>query len=666
MNENLKFKPCEKKYIIIKDSKYYKEKCKNILKISPIYIGFIVTYWFYFLSLEACYKGEGICSNNFYWIKKKVFEEIISCLFFETIIQLIILKKISKIHLFHIIITFMLFYIYSHGMDFENHGYFNFCFYFIIVAILTLIMIPFDIIIICIKRNKNTKLLLIYLGILFSFAFFFIYLFNYKSNCFDWPKGLNNTYIENNKAKNGCQIQIPKKCTYKIFGYIQDYTKLIGKDCQTSNNKKIKEIFFSRSRSPYIKDTTRRIGFPLTNKNPESIRNFYKFTLDNLVDMDNQELLDNYYKEAIPEIEVDILDDDKGKIIIDLKFNKTLSEERKFLENNSKPYSNNILLLYIDSLSRANAIRQLKKTMNFFENFMPYKGGFNEKFPHEVFHGFQFFKYHSFTGYTFSNYPFLFYGQKRRNKNKNLFTKFLKENGYITSTANDFCHIDNTITYHNYSLKDAFDYQYLVCDPNSENGSKNTIRCLYGKQNIEHLLNFTEQFWRKYKNNRKYASIITNYGHEGTLTVIKYIDDIIADFLNRLFGHNLLKDTSIILLSDHGVGMPSIYYIYDFFQTEIHLPSFFIITNDRKNLTYEEQYEFIQDNQQTFITAFDIYNTIGNIIYGDDYVNIHNKTLNKDTFKSELGISLFNKINPKNRFPKNYTSYSGISTRVCI
>ena len=112
--------------------------------------------------------------------------------------------------------------------------------------------------------------------------------------------------------------------------------------------------------------------------------------------------------------------------------------------------------------------------------------------------------------------------------------------------------------------------------------------------------------------------------------------------------------------------MPSIYYIYDFYSTEVHLASFFIIINDRKNLTYEEQYKFIQENQQTFITAFDIYNTIGNIIYGDKYANIPNKTLNEDSFKSMIGISLFNKINPKERFPKKYTSYSGMSTRVCI
>ena len=46
---------------------------------------------------------------------------------------------------------------------------------------------------------------------------------------------------------------------------------------------------------------------------------------------------------------------------INLKFNKNLSNKKKEKENYVKPYSNNIMILYIDSVSRANSIRQLKK-----------------------------------------------------------------------------------------------------------------------------------------------------------------------------------------------------------------------------------------------------------------------------------------------------------------
>ena len=61
-----------------------------------------------------------------------------------------------------------------------------------------------------------------------------------------------------------------------------------------------------------------------------------------------------------------------GEMNINLNYNKTLSKERILLELNSIPYSNNLIILYIDSVSRANSLRQLKKKLKFFEQFMSY------------------------------------------------------------------------------------------------------------------------------------------------------------------------------------------------------------------------------------------------------------------------------------------------------
>ena len=136
----------------------------------------------------------------------------------------------------------------------------------------------------------------------------------------------------------------------------------------------------------------------MTNIDPVCFKFFtkdnpiYEYVSNNMVDMDNKEILDKHFKDKMPEIYVDFSDNGKGKLFIDVHFNKTLSDERKLKESNTNPYSRNVLLLYIDSLSRANAMRQLKKTLNFFERFMSYKGGFNEKYPSEIFHSFQFFK----------------------------------------------------------------------------------------------------------------------------------------------------------------------------------------------------------------------------------------------------------------------------------
>ena len=312
------------------------------------------------------------------------------------------------------------------------------------------------------------------------------------------------------------------------------------------------------------------------------------------------------------------------------------------------------MILFIDSVSRGNSIRQLTKTLNFFEKFMPYKGGFNPKYPEEIFHSFQFFKYHSFEYHTSGNFPRLFYGNAREAKNIVLLTKYFKENGYITNYNSDYCQKDNTRTLHSLTELEVYDHQFLLCDPNQVNYLVPYIKCLYGKMNAEHLYNYANQFWRKYKNNRKFSVVILNDGHEGTLEALKYTDTVIYDYLISLFNDNLLKDTTVFLLSDHGVVMPSLYSLNDFYILEMDLPMLYILVNDRKNTTYNQQYLYMQKNQQTFITAYDIYNTINNLLYGDNYTNIQNLTDEEGTPKSSLGKSLLEKIDPKYRTPKNY------------
>jgi hypothetical protein len=101
----------------------------------------------------------------------------------------------------------------------------------------------------------------------------------------------------------------------------------------------------------------------------------------------------------------------------------------------------------------------------------------------------------------------------------------------------------------------------------------------------------------------------------------------------------------------------------DFYKYEGQLPMLFVIINDRKDISYNEQYLNIYENQQAFITAYDIYNTFGHLIYGNNYQNIKNKTEYNDTPKSSLGKSLFTKIDKKNRKPKNYKK---MNKKVCV
>ena len=60
-----------------------------------------------------------------------------------------------------------------------------------------------------------------------------------------------------------------------------------------------------------------------------------------------------------------------------------------------------------------------------------------------------------------------------------------------------------------------------------------TKRCLYEKTNIDYQYEYGLKFWRIYKGNRKFLMIVNNDGHESTLEVIKYDDNIIYNFLNK-------------------------------------------------------------------------------------------------------------------------------------
>ena len=72
---------------------------------------------------------------------------------------------------------------------------------------------------------------------------------------------------------------------------------------------------------------------------------YKSFFLENIVDMDNQTILTKYFQEKIPEIVIDVNNIEEPKLIINLHFNKTLSEKRQLFGKNTDPYSNNILIL---------------------------------------------------------------------------------------------------------------------------------------------------------------------------------------------------------------------------------------------------------------------------------------------------------------------------------
>lgn len=121
------------KYINEPNSKR-NHKVKNVRKaifneIISIIL-FMISYFFYFLSLKRCYDGEDTCPSNTSWITFIIVTCSISIVLNVVLFALMIYNKISSLNLIHFTITYILFYAYSHDAICEDHGYYNFVAFF--------------------------------------------------------------------------------------------------------------------------------------------------------------------------------------------------------------------------------------------------------------------------------------------------------------------------------------------------------------------------------------------------------------------------------------------------------------------------------------------------------------------------------------------------------
>ena len=144
-------------------------------------------------------------------------------------------------------------------------------------------------------------------------------------------KGSNNTYIDNNGEKYGCKIDSPKYCQCKAMSPYIDFTKILSINCSFKKSNSWK-ILLEKSKSPYITKETKTFGFPLTNKGfigtMDGLENkiLTQCVIENIIDKEK-----NYTNCWDSEITVDFSKDPLGELIIDLKYNHTLSLERKKL-----------------------------------------------------------------------------------------------------------------------------------------------------------------------------------------------------------------------------------------------------------------------------------------------------------------------------------------------
>ena len=68
---------------------------------------------------------------------------------------------------------------------------------------------------------------------------------------------------------------------------------------------------------------------------------------------------------------------------------------------------------------------------------------------------------------------------------------------------------------------------------NKKYSNSNLRRCLYGKDAYEYSLEYAEQFWEQYADKPKFFRLGFIDGHEGSLEVIKYLDEPLLNMIKK-------------------------------------------------------------------------------------------------------------------------------------
>ena len=243
---------------------------------------------------------------------------------------------------------------------------------------------------------------------------------------------------------------------------------------------------------------------------------------------------------------------------------------------------------------------------------------------------FQFFKFHGVGRYTAFNMVPTYFGVYNIYYNGRYFLKDFKDAGYVTGQSINCCvrevfDIDGgaieRMQWTNYDHENIS----LFCDTNyvpyNEINSllrgANSIkrRCLYNNNPSVYSLEYLNQFFENYKEEPKFFRVGLVDGHEGTAEVIKYSDDLLADFFEKFEKEGHLDDTLLIISTDHGFSLPGPYSIPQFEDWDIEstLPTLFVIApTTLKN--YEEIRNNLKNNEQKMITPFNIFNSFKAIL----------------------------------------------------
>ena len=341
------------------------------------------------------------------------------------------------------------------------------------------------------------------------------------------------------------------------------------------------------------------------------------------------------------EITVDLQDNEFNKIEIVVKRNDTRVEEIKKIrkqvmekdqENNKQRINKDVLILYLDNVSRTHFHRKMKNLTNWLTEATEESNS--------NYHVYEYFRYHSKAHWTNPNLISMFYGEQGElfNESSNVF-KTYSDNGYISGMFLDLCEAESVEFGNTYNSEQQF-YHFdhfagnIACDFNHDSITESFAakdleivlskgrnapfrRSLYSKALHEIEFEYVKQFWDKYNDTRKIFRTFYMLNHETTGDLIGYADNDFVELLTYFHNKGYLQQTIVMFVADHGPHfiIDRIPVIPDDSRLQENFFPLLMILVLRdipsKNL------KFLDNNQQLFVTPHEIYGLLKSIAVGE-------------------------------------------------
>ena len=627
------------------------------------FIVYIISFILYKISLFSCKKMSlNDCINKYKL--QDIFYDMIKCFcsgfILSANITFILLRLLSIMHLFLLFIFIIILLLIDSGNDIYTHGILNFYIFFIglTIGFMLIVLIQLSTLMIISKNYKKSSIF-ISLIIIVSIGIYIVYKLLF--NCNYWNKGIDSIQIDNDKNKYSCKIAQPQTCYINAFSNLFDFSKMSNYKCELQNDHSFNEILINYNLyyDTEFNDNITVLNFPLTNNEMYSIYNQHIFAKNIIGNIKGDKVKDTQNSEIFL-----VKENNKGKIEMNINPNKTLIDERKKLEKEDSNIKN-ILVIYFDTLSRSHFHRKFNAFSNLFTDL------FNGK--HNSYESFEFMKYHNFDDFDsdFNTQP-MFFGTddiKTHGENHKNIISILKQNGFITAQSSNKCSKD-LLSLNPKNLYDEFDHENIAmfCDPSYYNLNPKTTnikginsvfkRCLFGLDSYKYVIEYGKLFWETYKDSKKFLRLGLFDGNERSGEVIKYLDDYITDFVLDLVNNGRFHKTVLFLVSSKG-GIDS--GIFETsknteFISEMNLGAWLILLNKRG--LDKQIIENLSNNMQTFVTPYDIYNSLLSIAYNC----YDNDCYGKMEYKNNKGNSVFLMIND---YDRNCDRYPEIEIEAC-